>query len=95
MRGFAKNNRVLFVNSPGIRCPNFRDGRFAWKRVLAKFKSLVKPIQLAERNIWVMTPLAIPMVSGCGRVISWINERLPLWQIRRAMGRLCLHTPFL
>ena len=95
MREFAKNNRVLFVNSPGIRFPSFRDGRFAWKRVLGKLKSLAKPIQLAERNIWVMTPLAVPMISGCGRVISWINERLLLWQIRRAMVRLSFQTPIL
>ena len=95
MREFAKDNRVLFVNSPGIRFPSFRDGRFAWKRVLGKLKSLAKSTQLAERNLWVMTPFAIPMISGCGRLISWINERLLLWQIKRAMSGLGLQTPIL
>jgi len=95
MREFAKDNRVLFVNSPGIRFPSFRDGRFAWKRVLGKLKSLAKFTQLAERNLWVMTPFAIPMISGCGRLISWINERLLSWQIKRAMSGLGLQTPIL
>ena len=95
MREFAKDNRVLFVNSPGIRFPSFRDGRFAWKRVLGKLKSLAKSTQLAERNLWVMTPFAIPMISGCGRLISWINERLLSWQIKRAMSGLGLQTPIL
>ena len=95
MREFAKNNRVLFVNSPGIRFPSFRDGRFAWKRVFGKLKSLAKATQLVERNLWVMTPFAIPMISGCGRLISWINERLLLWQINRAICGLGLQTPIL
>jgi len=95
MREFAKDNRVLFVNAPGIRFPSFRDGRFAWKMVLRKLKSLAKSTQLAERNLWVMTPFAIPMISGCGRLISWINERLLLWQIKRAMSGLGLQTPIL
>ena len=95
MREFAKDNRVLFVNSPGIRFPSFRDGRFAWKRVLGKLKSLAKSTRLAERNLWVMTPFAIPMISGFGRLISWINERLLLWQIKRAMSTLGLQTPIL
>jgi len=95
MREFAKDNRVLFVNSPGIRFPNFRDGRFAWKRVLWKLKSLAKSTRMAERNIWVMTPFAIPMISGSGRLISWINERLLLWQVKRAMSALGLQVPIL
>lgn len=95
MQEFAKNNRVLFVNSPGIRLPSFRDGRFAWKRVFGKLKSLAKSIQLVERNLWVMTPFAFPMISGCGRLISWVNERLLLWQIKRAMSGLGLQSPIL
>jgi glycosyltransferase involved in cell wall biosynthesis len=62
---------------------------------LGKLKSLAKSTQLAERNLWVMTPFAIPMISGCGRLISWINERLLLWQIKRAMSGLGLQTPIL
>lgn len=95
MREFAKGNRVLFINSPGIRFPNLRDGRFVWKRVFGKLRSLAKPIRLAESNIWVMTPLAIPMISGFGRMVSWVNERLLLWQIRRQMSRLGFHSPIL
>lgn len=95
MREFAKYNRVLFVNSPGIRFPSFRDGRFAWKRVLGKLKSLAKSTRPAERNIWVMTPFAIPIISGFGRLISWINERLLLWQIKRAMSDLGFQTSVL
>ena len=53
-----------------------------------KLKSLAKFVRLAEENIWVFTPIAIPMISGCGRSISWINERLLIWQLKLVMATL-------
>jgi len=88
MREFAKQNRVLFVNSPGIRMPRLLDDRFAWRRIFGKLKSLAKFVKLAEENIWVFTPVAIPMISGYGRSISWINERLLIWQLKLVMATL-------
>jgi len=88
MREFAKQNRVLFVNSPGIRMPRLLGDRFAWRRLFGKLKSLAKFVRLAEENIWVFTPIAIPMISGYGRSVSWINERLLVWQLKLVMATL-------
>ena len=39
MKCFAKDNRVLFVNSIGLRMPNVFANRKSWVRIFKKLKS--------------------------------------------------------
>lgn len=95
MKEFAKHNRVLFVNSIGVRMPDFKTDPYAWKRIFGKLKSLAKYIKLAEPNIYVMTPLAIPLLKGSEVAIRAINRNILNFQLRLALGWLKMKDPIL
>jgi hypothetical protein len=66
MKALSKANRVLFVNSIGVRMPDFKkDPIFAWKRSIGKVKSLLRYFRKGAPNIYVLTPFAIPLIRVC------------------------------
>jgi glycosyltransferase involved in cell wall biosynthesis len=89
MRGLARENRVLWVNSIGYRTPtaSTRDLSRAAAKLLAATKSLHQP----ERNIHVLNPLIIP---AYGR--QWVrdfNHWFLRMQVRAAMRKLGFERP--
>jgi len=95
MKAFAKQNRIIFVNSIGVRAPNLRKDKFAGKRILGKLKSLLRYFKKAEENIWVLTPLAIPLFKGKEEQISKINKTLLTCQVKFAAGLIKFQRPVL
>ncbi|MBV8606553.1 MAG: glycosyltransferase [Singulisphaera sp.] len=84
MRLLARENRVLWVNSIGYRAPSASKADLS--RALRKLAAAAAPIREAERNIFVLNPLAIP---AYGRpALRELNRRLLRLQVRRAMARL-------
>ncbi|MGH7437656.1 MAG: glycosyltransferase [Polyangiaceae bacterium] len=89
MRQFAKENRVLWINSIGYRKPqaSARDLR----RALDKLRAFAEPVKEVERNLFVLNPLAIPAYG-----LPWmraVNRQLLRWQILGAMRRLGFGRP--
>ena len=89
MRLFARDNRVLWINSIGYRTPqaSARDLR----RAINKLKAVAEPVKEVEKNIFVLNPLAIPAYG-----LPWmrrINRELLRVQIFRAMRRLGFERP--
>ena len=95
MKAWSAANRVLFVNSPGIRMPDFKGDRFAYKRVFKKLGSLLRFVRKAQPNIWVFTPFAIPMVPRFQKAIAAFNRTVLLLQVRALMLLLRLERPIL
>ncbi len=93
MKVFAKQNRVLFVNSTGIKMPDFRSDKFAWKRVTNKLKSLARYLKKADHNLYVFTPLALPMIKGSRKALPWLNKTLLKLQLLAVMNILRLKDP--
>src|SRR5450432_495358 len=93
MQALSSDNRILFVNSPGIRMPDFKNDKFAYKRVFRKLRSLLRFVKKAQPNIWVFTPFAIPMVPKYQRAISRFNKAVLLLQIRFLMRWLGFDRP--
>lgn len=84
MRILARDNRILWVNSIGNRAPkaNAHDAKRIWK----KLGSFTQGIREVEKNIFVLSPLAIPFY-GSGAVRS--ANRMLLWlQVKSAMRSL-------
>lgn len=82
MKCFASSNRILFVNSIGMRIPNVMKGASSYKRIFRKMKSLVIFIRKAESNIYVLTPFAIPYFKGnIGKFVGFINKVLLILQV--------------
>src|SRR5579871_1617498 len=72
MRRFAEDNRVLWVESLGNRAPraNARD----LSRVVGKLKKFAGGLRQVERNLWVLTPIAVPAYGS--RAVARANAAL-------------------
>jgi glycosyltransferase involved in cell wall biosynthesis len=93
MQALSTDNRILFVNSPGIRMPDFRKDKFAYKRVFKKLQSFARFVKKAQENIWVFTPLAIPVIPRYQQAISRFNTAMLLFQVRLIKRWLKLDQP--
>jgi hypothetical protein len=90
MGRLAQRNRVLFVESLGLRRPQLagRDVR----RILRRLRrGLAKPRE--RGGVHVLSPLVIPLHGSAAlrRVNSWLLRR----QVRRAARRLGMQRPIL
>jgi glycosyltransferase involved in cell wall biosynthesis len=85
----AQKNRVLWVNSTGIRNPtaSVRDLRRAWKKLGQYFRGC-RPV---SENISVFSPLVIPFHGN--RVARWANRQFLTWGLRRACRKLGFQKP--
>lgn len=84
MRGVAQETRVLWVNSIGYRTPSPLS-KSDMRRAINKLASAATPLKDVEKNIFVLSPLAVPLYGPIGRAI---NSKLLRHQVRRAMRTL-------
>jgi len=86
MKMLAKRNRVLWLNSIAMRAPNLGDARDRAK-ILRKLKSFADgPVQV-EENLWVYTPIVVPLPhSRAAAVINRQILRQTLRILRRKLG---------
>lgn len=89
MRVLSKENRILWVNALPMRMPT-SSGKDV-SRIFSKLKSFTEPIREVEKNIFVLSPLAVPAYSS--QAVIAFNRRFLLSQIRRAMRRLKFVDP--
>ena len=90
MRLFARENRVLWVNSIGYRTPSLVR-KSDLSRIVKKVRAAAEPVREVEPNLFVLSPLAIPGASR--RAVRWVNRALLRWQVRRAMRKLRFRRP--
>jgi glycosyltransferase involved in cell wall biosynthesis len=89
MRRLAKYNRVLWVNSVGVRKPT--PSASDVKRVLKKVREFTRGTRQVDETIHVFSPLAFPFHgSAAGR---WINRKVLRWTLLRACARLKFRDP--
>lgn len=68
MRILARHNKVVWLNSIGVRQPNFASGRDL-SRVARKLKSFAEgPVHIAD-GLWVFSPLILPLSHA-----DWATE---------------------
>jgi glycosyltransferase involved in cell wall biosynthesis len=81
---FARNRRILWINSVNNRRPRMaiKDLR----RVFQKFSEFRHGLLQVHKGIWVLTPLYIPFHGN--PVVRALNRRLLGSQIRHALARL-------
>ncbi len=85
----ARDNRVFFINSLGLRTPS-ASARDA-KRIFAKLAGFFKGVTRVRENLFVYTPIAIPF-QGIG-FARWINNIILSLQVRRVMAKFRVHNP--
>lgn len=95
MQSFSKLNRVLFVNSIGVRMPSLAKDKYVWKKVLNKLASFARYLKQGQKNIWVLTPFALPILAKYEKAIYRINKVLLLAQLRIICRLLKFDRPVL
>jgi glycosyltransferase involved in cell wall biosynthesis len=91
MRRLAKHNRVLWINSIGLRTPTVNGKDVA--KIGVKLRSFFKGLQKVQDNLYVMSPLAIPFHGN--ELSGKINRALLLAQVSYYQKRLGLENPIL
>jgi len=91
MRILSEKNRILWVNSIGMRRPTV-SGRDA-RRMIAKLKQLTQGLVRVNTNLHVMSPLAVPLPGVPG--VDRLNARLLTASIRHYARRAGLTRPIL
>ncbi len=79
---------VLYVESVGLRTPNFSSGidlARIWRRLIRGMRG----VHQVEKNIWVVSPLVIPFKHQW-QLISSINR----WMLNSAITRFCKKQNF-
>jgi len=89
MRLVARDNRVLWVNSIGLRGPSASKSDIG--RIFKKLAAVASPIREVETNLFVLSPLSIPAYGQ--PLLRDINRRLLRFQVKRAMRRLGFSRP--
>ncbi|MGH2865581.1 MAG: glycosyltransferase, partial [Solirubrobacteraceae bacterium] len=90
MSRLARDNRVLFVESLGLRRPQLAG------RDLARIARRLRRGLQAPREVdglHVLSPLVVPLHGS--RAVRRLNARLLPWLVRRAVRRLGLRAPIL
>jgi glycosyltransferase involved in cell wall biosynthesis len=84
MLRFARNRRILWVNSVNNRRPRMASKDF--RRVFQKLGEFRRGLVQVQEGIWVLTPLYMPFHGNS--VIRELNRKLLGAQIRRALAQL-------
>ncbi|MGN6188750.1 MAG: glycosyltransferase [Conexibacter sp.] len=90
MSRLARENRVLFIESLGLRQPQLA-GRDV-KRILRRLRRGVAPPRQAD-GLHVLSPLVIPLHRFA--LVRALNRRLLPFLVRRAVKRLGMRRPIL
>src|SRR5580704_13197173 len=73
MRLFARENRVLWVNSIGYRTPSLGNKKDLG-RLVRKLRDAATPLREVEPNLFVLSPLVVPLWGWAG--VRSFNRRL-------------------
>lgn len=84
IRRFLPENRVLWVNTIGLRRPTFSTYDF-W-RSIGKIKEWTHPLRHLEKNLWVYSPFSIPWNKSS--FIRRRNRRLGVAGVRKVIRKL-------
>ena len=87
----SQNNRVLFVESIGLRAPSVSAGDVS--RIATKFKKWLKWFKPVNDNLTIFTPIVLPFHKY--GLIRKINKELLAMSVKLSAGRLNFHNPIL
>ncbi len=91
VRSFARDNRVLWVESLGNRAP--RLDRRDLTRLVSKLARFRQGLREVQRNLWLLSPLAIPAYHS--PLARAINALVVTGLVKRAMHQLGFDRPLL
>lgn len=91
MRRLARDNRVLFVESLGLRRPQLAGADV--RRIALRLRRGLAPPRRSPEGVTVLSPLVLPLHSS--RAVRAVNVRLLRSFARRALRQLGMRAPIL
>jgi glycosyltransferase involved in cell wall biosynthesis len=85
----AKNNRVLWINSFGLRKPTATASDL--KRLFKKITDFTKGSRRVDASIHVFSPIAVPFHASA--LARWVNRKVLKWTLRRVCRKLGFQDP--
>jgi len=82
----AKDYRVLFVNSLGMRVPSLRKDRNAVRKIIRKLRSMLRFLRKAEDGMYVLSPISLPFGSRVGRKLNAFSVFLQVKLVAVLLG---------
>src|ERR1700761_2173983 len=92
LKRYARQNKVLFVNSISMGLPSISNPDFLLK-IRRKLKSYGRWLRKVPEGLWVMTPVNFPLYGS--RIGRLLNRVLLVVQLRLAMLLLGISRPIL
>lgn len=86
MKQLAKDSKVLFVNSLGMRIPSLRKDPNAAKKIVRKLRSMLRFLRKAEDGMWVLSPISLPLGSRAGRKLNAFSVFLQVKLVAVLLG---------
>jgi len=85
----AKHNRVLWINSIGLRNPTATASDF--QRIFKKLRDFTGGHRQGADSIFVFSPVAIPFHSSS--LARWFNRNFLKWNLQRVCRKLAFRDP--
>lgn len=91
MTRLAKDYKVLFVNSLGMRIPSLKEDRNAVRKVFRKLRSISHFMRKVNNGMYVLSPLSLPFFGNyVGRKLNTLSV---FFQVKLAMTLLGIRKP--
>jgi len=87
----AKQYKVVFVNSLGMRLPRLSNDKHALKKIFRKLKSILRFIRRVDNGMYVFTPISLPLLGNPTR--DSIIKFFLLLQVKLMLWLLSLKNP--
>lgn len=91
MRQYARDSRVLYINSIVMRKFNVGEGAMFWTRVRRKLKSITRGLVRVDPNFFVYSPVTAPVHHWPGA--RALNRFALTQQVRLTLRRLAMRRP--
>jgi len=91
MTRLAKDFRVLFINSLGMRVPSLRKDRSAAEKITRKLKSISHLVRKVSNGMYVFSPISLPFFGS--RAGRRLNRSTIFVQVRLVMAALGFTKP--
>jgi len=91
MRRYAKEGKVLYVNSIVVQKPKILPGKQFIQKLSRKLKSVFRGMQKSQAGFWVVSPFSLPVHHIVW--MKWFNELILHFQIRLMIHKLGIKKP--
>lgn len=91
MRQYAREHKVLYINSLVMQKPKFKEFNYFFEKFRRKSASILRGLRQVESNFWVYSPFSLPVFHI--PVLSRLNELLIKIQVQLVASILKIQNP--